>query len=337
MAFTIDYISDWSTRLTDQLYLQFADKPNIVALVQRVIAPQVQALEDSAQSLFTITSFTDSEGVNLDVLGRIVTQLRLALSDVDYQKSLGARILVNKSSGSVKNIFAVLAALTGANGFLYELGGTAQFDVIIKAPITDTFAAIAVSMLGDAKLGGVRAILEWQEDVDAQMFTTALATFMSTTASSGSTSLHVFDTSAFPASGSIILDAGLAAQETLTYTVTDGTYFHISGVTAHTHSVDAVVELVGDAGQGFALCDFFQFAGAIGDTSVQAYSTTGFPASGSLILNPGLPTQETVTYSSILGTNFNTSALVFVHQPNEVVQLAGTASGGELAGAAQAP
>ena len=194
MSFTIDYVSDWNARLLTRLYAQFGSDPVINAIVTTILAPQFQDLEDSGQSLFTLTDIDASEGVNLDVIGRVVGQLRLGLDDPTYRLLLKARVLANKSSGTVNQIIGVLTQLLGSGNFIYTPGTNASFTIQAVAPVSTVFAELAAGFLGDAKIGGVRAILEWQENTDDQMFYTddcLYVSFMTSLSGIGSHRLQV--------------------------------------------------------------------------------------------------------------------------------------------------
>lgn len=163
----IDYVSDWKERLCTRLYTQFRDKTTWLLWVA-LLARQAQDLEDAAQSLLTIFDIDNSSGIQLDVIGRIVGQTRQGAIDSEYRLGLKARILANKSSGTPENIFALFLGAP----MVYSLGVIKEFAVrVASVPITPAEAAGAVMLLGVAREAGARALFEWQEYVNAQMFT----------------------------------------------------------------------------------------------------------------------------------------------------------------------
>jgi len=140
--------------------------------VTQVFAPQAQAVEDAAQSLVTIPSIDDSEGIQLDVIGLIVGQQRAGLTDTVYRMYLRARIAANRSSGTNPDIYNVFRLLFGVNTSMAIVNDTVGgfFELTIYDPITAQEAKVALGFLGDAKDAGVGANLIWQQVDDADLF-----------------------------------------------------------------------------------------------------------------------------------------------------------------------
>jgi len=268
----IDVVADWYTRLLGRHYEQFKDKPKLNALVQNVIAFQLQDIEDALQTMLTLPSIDDSFGAQLDLLGRLIGQDRGGVDDDTYRLYLRARIAANRSDGTPEALFRVFTALFGIDTTMLYSGpagaDVATFRFQITSPgLTDAEALIAAAFLFDAKAAGVRSFFEWQPAIDSLMFYMALSTTIASAASATDTSITVDDTSDFPSTGSIEIDGGLAAAETVTFTVVDGTTMTVSAL-ANNHSIGAEVELVGDTGLGFddasSPGDGGEFAGATG-------------------------------------------------------------------------
>lgn len=241
MAYTIGYISDWRARLLGRLYEQHKGLPNFAKFID-LLARQAQDLEDSAQTLLTLPSIDDSEGVNLDVIGQIVEQIRAGFDDVTYRKLLRTRIAANRSSGLPDDIYTVFALLLVDPTMWILQGGLASFALHIDTPITSIDAGLAVGFLGDSKAAGVRAILEWQEDPDSEIFTFEQAGVLLTALAGGETELDVYDARDLEPSGEVTIDPGLAGEETLAYTsIVDGRFLQLSGTVANAHEVHAAV------------------------------------------------------------------------------------------------
>jgi hypothetical protein len=167
-----DYERNWLGRLRGRVYQQFKDKPNLDAVV-RAIAKQAQDLEDSAQLLLLLASIDDQEGEQLRTIGRIVGQLWSGQADALYRLYLRARIKARRSSGTPSNLYAVFFAMFGgaANVTMsVDNPDTATVLVHIDTPMDAAAALVATGFLGEAKVGGVRAILEWQPAADADTF-----------------------------------------------------------------------------------------------------------------------------------------------------------------------
>lgn len=332
MAITVDYISDWKGRLRSKLYEQFGSLPNMIAMSD-LFARQFQDLENSGQTLFSITSIDDSEGVNLDVIGRIIDQLRLGVDDATYRLFLKAKVRANKSSGTPEEIYSVFRALLGnAISMIYIPGNDAGFELQIRDPISALFASVAAQLLGIAKMAGVKGNLDWQETTDDQMFYTAIATSVQFDRIIGTNSIPVLDSSDFPASGSLTLDPGLFNEETFGFTNGVGIFF-LSGSTLFAHSKNAVVELVGDPGQGFGTATSLASPASVLDSFVFVNEYTDFPEPGTVVIDQGLSTEETIEYFSHGGGALNlVTEITIPHSTGAIVQLVGTNTGGELAG-----
>jgi len=254
MPIRVDYVSDWKARLLGLIYEQFKGLPNIELIATDVLAPQIQDLEDSGQTLFSLPSIDDSEGVNLDVIGRIVNQPRGGVDDPTYRSYLRGRIAANRSSGTPEDLYSVFAVLYGIPmRMIYFPGRIASFILQLLTPITPDQASIGTAFLGAAKDAGVRAILEWQEDVDAAMFYTAMAATVRRPTVNGDLFLATHFTAGFPASGQLVLDPGLVNEETVNYTAIAGpmVFTIASPGVQQVHSIGAAAELVGDPGLGF--------------------------------------------------------------------------------------
>ena len=166
MTAMIDYVADWQTRLRGRIYEQFRGLPNLQA-VSDAIAAQAQDLEDAIQSVLTITSIDDSTGEQLLALGRFVGQLYTGEDDPTYRLRIRARIAANLSSGDPEDLYAVFVAM-----FNLPTPGQAQvvplppspaaiiFRVLLR-PLSGNEVGVLFDLLTEAKVGGVRLVIEW--------------------------------------------------------------------------------------------------------------------------------------------------------------------------------
>lgn len=109
---TVAQITDHAGRALATLLSQWQDKPKVVALLG-TFTSLVQTLDDTAFALLTARMLPVAEGAQLDQLGKIVGQLRLGLSDDDYRRLIGARILANRAGGKADTITRVIAGVVG--------------------------------------------------------------------------------------------------------------------------------------------------------------------------------------------------------------------------------
>lgn len=97
-------------RSISRLIEYFRRGPRNQAFLKGVVG-QVQDLEDSAWSLYYGLRLDNATGVNLDVLGRRVGELRTGRVDDDYRAAIRTRILVNLSKGRVEDLIAIVKSL----------------------------------------------------------------------------------------------------------------------------------------------------------------------------------------------------------------------------------
>ncbi len=138
---------------------------NITKLVTALIGPG-QSTENALRQLYAERRVDTAIGVQLDVLGRLVGQLRLGLSDDMYRRVLRARISANRSKGTIADAILVSSLVTDDDALTIELDnqGIGSFVVrLLGAPVTDDVAAILIGLLRDAASGGVRPILEYSD------------------------------------------------------------------------------------------------------------------------------------------------------------------------------
>lgn len=168
----IDYISNWKKRLRGRLYTQFRNKVTWNALVD-FLASWTQELEDATQTLNTLLDIDNSEGVQLDNLGKIVGQPRLGYADADYRFLIKARIATNRSTGTPEDVYSIFRAFLGLDYSFYYFSGrsTKAFAITVNEPITRTQALIGSKFLGEGTDAGAWAILKWQESQDSEIFT----------------------------------------------------------------------------------------------------------------------------------------------------------------------
>lgn len=250
MASTIDYVDSWQQRLRRRLYAQFRDKLTWQAWVDDVLAPQFQDLEDSAQTLLSILNIDDSVGEQLKVIGRLIGQADLGVNDVTYRLYLKARVLVNKSTGTVEEIYGVMRELYGQSAGPRYFGGTKAFVIKISGLVlTRAQAIVGTSFLVGAEEGAARGILEWREYADGAMFSFGGST-LTVAATAGQTSISVADTSHIPATGSLFIDYPLPALEFFSYTVSSPTTLALGSALSFSHAARSPVWVLG-YGLGF--------------------------------------------------------------------------------------
>lgn len=137
---------------------QFKTKPRIESLLCDVFIDQVQELEVALFDLLTERTLDTAIGEQLDVLGRILVQPRMELSDENYRALLKARVLANRSDGQAETLIGIVVLVQGAgvDVTLTEPDPATAFITVLTPPVFDPVVLFGV--LKDAKAAGVRLV-----------------------------------------------------------------------------------------------------------------------------------------------------------------------------------
>lgn len=161
-----------------RLVTQF-QKPNMKAMVRAFVAP-LQDLEQAIVDCLTNRTIDDAIGEQLNVLGRIVGQEQVDVTDTTYRSLVRARIPANKSEGLGKDVLLVVRlVLTDYSGQEEVVAAgvmslqivdrlRAEFALIVNAiDLPQDLAALVVEQfLREITGTGIRGVLEYtvQED-----------------------------------------------------------------------------------------------------------------------------------------------------------------------------
>lgn len=137
------------SRLTDLLRNATAYR----ALVKSYI-DQLQRIEDVLWQAYNDTIET-SEGVQLDVLGRIVGALRGAFSDAEYRTLIRATIRANRSDGTTEDLIAVTSLLLSGEGPIH-VRQYPRATVIVDPLTTTPYPDVMLRLLLRAASAGVK-------------------------------------------------------------------------------------------------------------------------------------------------------------------------------------
>ncbi len=166
------------TRITDhieaaiaRLISQFRDpKPVLHGMIYSYVE-QIQELENTVWDVINHRLLdpapgesVGAEGVQLDVLGKIVGQPRLALSDEGYRTAIKIRIRVNRSRGTSEDLLAILRlAMPSPKVFVYSEEWIHASTVFVE-DISVELAFTLLTSLFSARAAGYRAILTYNTD-----------------------------------------------------------------------------------------------------------------------------------------------------------------------------
>ncbi len=132
-------------------------------LIAKVLAPQVQDLENAIFQILTDTILDTSVGVQLDNFGTTVDQARNGQTDDQYRQTLRAKTLLNNAQGTLEEIVTITDLLTGG-GLEIEIveDFPAHFDVIINDPLPVSVDGLQIAaFVLKAKLAGVKGIIQF--------------------------------------------------------------------------------------------------------------------------------------------------------------------------------
>jgi hypothetical protein len=170
---TIERITDHNERALARLLAQFKQSESHAGILG-AFCNQVQGLEDAAFGLLITRTIDGASGVQLDVIGRIVGQQREGRDDPTFRLWIRARILVNRRSGEVETINAVIAQV-----FPLALAQVIEFPpAALEAQVTGTITTATDAhsldtLLHLAKAAGVNVQTIYQTADDAGTFTLA--------------------------------------------------------------------------------------------------------------------------------------------------------------------
>ncbi len=141
---------------------------NISKLLTALLTP-VQDVENALQQLLTERSVDVAVGEQLDVLGRLVGQLRGGYEDDLFRRLIRARISVNRSKGTISDVLTVSELVIDDDTATREVDNQGMACVVLRilgAPLEDDIADILIKMLRDTVSAGVRIILEYSPVAD---------------------------------------------------------------------------------------------------------------------------------------------------------------------------
>jgi hypothetical protein len=165
----VEHVEETLARLT----IALKDKPRIAAFLM-VFAEQTQAIENALWELLTERGIETAIGEQLDVIGRIVGQVRAGESDDIYRQLVRARISANFSKGLTEDLLRVASQILADEEDVYfEIESQRIADVVLRVLGVVMSAATAgnvVDLLGESVAAGVRILIEYPTDTDAETF-----------------------------------------------------------------------------------------------------------------------------------------------------------------------
>ena len=148
------------------------EKPTLKTLLDTLGARSV-ALGTVGTQLRTLRVLGSATAAQLDVVGAVVGQARATADDATYSRLINARILSNRSSGTVDEIYAVLAlALPAGSTFHLTDAFPAGFNFYADTAALSTADAYqAISFLAGIRSAAVRGLFFWRTATVPNTFT----------------------------------------------------------------------------------------------------------------------------------------------------------------------
>ncbi len=251
---TIIKIDNHVERALDRLTEQFKNKKNIENLI-RVLTNPIQELEDVLCQLLFERSLDTAEAEQLNVLGRIVGQPRRDLIDERYRRYIRARVRVNRSNGVVEDLIRILRLIVDDTvSIVIQPDFPAALFIELLGPVSDEEGTDLFALLVESISGGIRLTLQHLTTTPEDSF--QCSTLFASGGSAipmGAPILSCVDPrkSLFPPTGTLIVDAGTAAEEIVTYTLIQAFGFTVDGLTTIAHTAGFSISLHDFTGKGF--------------------------------------------------------------------------------------
>jgi len=142
----------------DLLIEQYRGRPRIEGLIAAMLG-ESQSVEDAFAELAIEGNVDTAAGAQLDILGRIVGQERLALDDETFRTFIRVRVRVNRSNGTPEDIHSIFRLLYPDVGdFQIVEYPPAAFELVMNVEPMHELSLLA-SLLRQSKATGVRADL----------------------------------------------------------------------------------------------------------------------------------------------------------------------------------
>ncbi len=140
-----------------------ADPNNIKKLLTAIISAGIQPVENSLQDLLLNRSVSTAVGYQLDILGKIVGQVRQGLDDDTYRRYIRARITTNRSDGVIEDLITISDLVVFVDSATYQVDNQGAAAVVLRIlgiATSEDLANVVIDFLNDAVSAGVRVILE---------------------------------------------------------------------------------------------------------------------------------------------------------------------------------
>ena len=149
------HLPDLAERWDARLPSRFVGASRLRALVA-ALATGTQVVEDLAYTLVADRLLDTASGEALDHYGLIVGEARNGLPDSDYRRFIQARMMANRSRGTIDELIAIWSLATGAEAVRYEELQPLHliFEAERREPMSADVVRRVVRLMKDAKPAG---------------------------------------------------------------------------------------------------------------------------------------------------------------------------------------
>ncbi len=132
------------------------DKPKVLAVLQ-AFAHQVGDLDATLVDLYEKRSLLTAEGVQLDIIGRLLNEVRLGLGDEDYRLKLQLKVIRIYSEGTASNLMQIFEIMTNPAAMEFsEIFPATAYLLAVYPGLTPYNDEVIHNALNRARAGGVR-------------------------------------------------------------------------------------------------------------------------------------------------------------------------------------
>lgn len=135
--------------------------------MQKLIQPyleEIQKLEDAIDEVIVLRWLAYAEGVQLDKLGELVQFPRGTLNDAAYLRGIRAKILVNRSEGTIPDLIGILRALLDQTlGLVFRVKnlGQATIEVDLYGQVSETDFLLTSQLAELGRAAAVDLTVHW--------------------------------------------------------------------------------------------------------------------------------------------------------------------------------
>lgn len=172
---TIAQVTDHADQGVALLLDQYKEKPRLEAWM-RSFLDEVQELEDATFEVLESRDVDNAEDAQLELLGRVVGQVRVGPTDEVFRLFIKVRIRINRSHGKAVDVIEVgRLATDGRTQKFYPLY-PASHVIDVLEPLDVTLAPLAsyiAQLIAEATGGGIESSLHWSDDPEDETFALA--------------------------------------------------------------------------------------------------------------------------------------------------------------------